>query len=592
MAQYDIIIRRGTVVDGSGSEGRTADVGIVGDRIVEVEDRLTGSAFRVVEAEGRIVTPGFIDPHTHFDGQATWDDRLDPAFGHGVTTAVMGNCGVGFAPVQPGAHTELIDIMEGVEDIPGTALYEGMPWGEWETYPEYLAFLRGRRFSMDIGSQMAHGALRAYVMGVNSTYQKLADTEQVAAMANLVTEGMRAGSLGLSTNRISGHRGLSGNQVPGTFAEEDELMALAAAMGASGAGVLQAVPGESVGMNPEAGEDPWRNAQEIAMLGRISRATGRPVTFSMAQTYEDPGLWRQTLKDTEREIAAGAQLYPQFAARPPGIMCGLNAYHTFQRRETFLRLRGLPREQMIAEMRKPQVKAAILGDRDIPDGRPGSMENMIPQMLGRLTGRFFSLGDPVDYEPLPDRTVAKIAAERGETEESVLYDCLLEADGRNLMLLPFLNYVDGSHDSIFEMYSHPHTIAGLSDAGAHVKLICDASLTTYSLTHWVRSRSRGERLPLEFVVNKLTARNADLHRLHDRGRIAPGLRADINVIDLDSLSLDLPQMQWDLPTGAGRLSQSAHGYDATFVAGVQTITHDEDTNERPGRLLHGAAYRA
>jgi N-acyl-D-aspartate/D-glutamate deacylase len=312
----------------------------------------------------------------------------------------------------------------------------------------------------------------------------------------------------------------------------------------------------------------------------------------MAQTYEDPELWRQTLKDAERENADGAKLYPQFAARPPGIICGLNAYHTFQRRETFLRLRELPRERMLAELRKAEIKAAILADRDIPDERPGSMENMIPEMLGRLTGRFFSLGDPVDYEPLPNRTVATMAAERRDSEESVLYDCLLEADGRNFMLLPFLNYVHGNHDAIHEMYAHPHTVPGLSDAGAHVKLICDASLSTYSLTHWVRGRSRGERLPLEFVVNKLTARNAELHQLRDRGRIAPGLRADVNVIDLESLSLDLPHMQWDLPAGAGRILQAARGYLATLVAGVQTVSHDEDTGARPGRLLNGAAYAA
>jgi N-acyl-D-aspartate/D-glutamate deacylase len=590
MPEYDVVIRQGLVVDGTGSPGRVADVGILGDRIVEVTEKLSGSVYREVDAEGLIVTPGFIDPHTHFDGQATWDDRLDPAFGHGVTTAVMGNCGVGFAPVRPGAHTELIDIMEGVEDIPGTALYEGMPWGEWESYPEYLAYLRGRRFSLDLGSQMAHGALRAYVMGVESAYEKEADAEQVEHMAALVEEGMRAGALGLSTNRISGHRGLSGKQVPGTFAEQDELLALARAMGATGAGVLQAVPGESVGMNPEAGEDPWRNAEEIAMLGRISRATGRPVTFSMAQTYEDPVLWRQTLKNAEREIANGAQLHPQFAARPPGIICGLNAYHIFQRRETFLWLREMPRDHMIAEMRKPEVKSAILADRNVPDERPGSMENMIPEMLGNLTGRFFSIGDPVDYEPLPERTVAAVAAARGESEESVLYDCLLEADGRNFMLMPFLNYVDGNHDAIREMFSHPRTISGLSDAGAHVKLICDASLPTYSLTHWVRDRSRGERLPLGFVVHKLTSHNADLHQMRDRGRIAPGLRADLNVIDLEALTLNLPHMRWDLPTGAGRLLQPAHGYRATFVAGVQTVSDDEDTGARPGRLLGTAAY--
>lgn len=590
MSQYDIVIRRGMVVDGTGSAGRVADIGIIGDRIVEVAETLGGSGHRVMDADGLVVTPGFIDPHTHFDGQATWDDRLDPAFGHGVTTAVMGNCGVGFAPVRPGAHTELIDIMEGVEDIPGTALYEGMPWGEWESYPEYLAYLRDRHYSIDLGSQMAHGALRAYVMGIEAAYQKQADADQVEQMAELVRDGMRAGALGLSTNRISGHRGLSGNQVPGTFAEEDELMALAVAMGATGAGVLQAVPGESVGMNPDAGEDPWRNADEIAMLGRISRATGRPVTFSMAQTYEDPGLWRETLKNAEREIADGAQLHPQFAARPPGIICGLNAYHTFQRRETFLRLRELPHDRMVAEMRKPEVKAKILADPDIPDERPGSMENMIPQMLERLTGHFFSIGDPVDYEPLPERTVSAMAATRGETEQSVLYDCLLEADGRNFMLMPFLNYVDGNHDAIYEMFRHPHTVSGLSDAGAHVKLICDASLPTYSLTHWVRDRSRGDRLPLEFVVHKLTARNADLHQMRDRGRIAPGMRADINVIDLAALTLDLPHMRWDLPADAGRLVQLAHGYHATFVAGVQTICNDEDTGTRPGRLLHTVAY--
>ncbi len=590
MPKYDLVIRNGLVVDGSGGKPFHADVGLSDGRIVEVGPKIAAAEAReTLDADGHAVTPGFIDPHTHFDGQATWDDALDPSFSHGVTTVVMGNCGVGFAPVRPNGHPDLINIMEGVEDIPGTALYEAMPWGAWETYPEYLAHLRSRKYAIDVGSHLAHGALRAYVLGTEEVYKKQASPEQVERMGALVKEAMAAGAMGLSTNRIFGHRSLTGDQVPGTFASEEELTVLMSAMGASGAGVLQLIPGGCMGGSDGHPADAQSHDEEVAMMGRLSRSSARPITFTLFQTPDAPGYWREAVAKTDAENAAGAQLFPQISGRPPGLLISLSGYHPMLRRETFLELRRLPLEARVAEMRKPEVKAKILSDRDIPDENPGSMENFICSLAQSAIGGFYSLGADVNYEPDPSETVAARAKAKGQSEQSVLYDLMLEHGGLNMLATSIVNFADRNLDATREMLMHPSTVSGLSDAGAHVKFICDASIPTFVLSYMVRDRTKGGRVPLETAVRKLSAANADLYGMHDRGRIAAGRRADINVIDLERIRLGLPAMHYDLPNGSSRILQPAHGYRATFVNGVMTRANDEDTGARPGRLVENAA---
>ncbi|MDH4146417.1 MAG: amidohydrolase family protein [Acidimicrobiia bacterium] len=581
---FDTVIKGGTVVDGTGAPARTADVAIADGRIVEI-GTVDGTATRTIDADGALVTPGWVDAHTHYDGQVTWDDQLEGSSANGVTTVVMGNCGVGFAPAPTDKIPDLIDLMEGVEDIPGTALYEGMPWGEWESFPEYLAFLDRRSWTLDVAAQIAHGALRFYVMGERAVRFKDCTADDLEAMARLVEEAVAAGAAGFSTSRIRGHRAMSGYAVPGTFAPEEELAAIARAIRKGGGAVFQAITASAVGeyMGPK--REQATMAEEVRMLGRMSRETGLRFTFSTFQVDQPLDSWRTALAIATEENAAGAHLHPMVAPRGGTVLTTLRGYHLFNLRPTYMRLKGLPLDRLVAELRKPEVKAAILSEEDGRDERPGSMENALPSLFRRSLGMTFPLTDPLDYEPTLDRSLAARARAGGRDAEEYLYDFLL-GDGGNAVGVVFgANYVDGNLDACREMLLDPNTVSGLSDAGAHVNFICDMSNPTFHLTHWVRDRNRGEKLPIEAVVAKATGAPAHLYGFADRGTLEVGKRADVNVVDLDRLHIDIPRLRNDLPAGGQRFVQLASGYLATMVHGVTVREHDTDTGARPGRTV-------
>ena len=579
---HDVIIRGGTIVDGTGASSYVADIAISNGVITDIAESIAGEARQVINATGHIVTPGWVDVHTHYDGQVTWDEDLEPSATNGVTTLVMGNCGVGFAPVRPGAEAPLIDIMEGVEDIPGSALVEGMPWGAWESFPEYLDYLDTRKFSIDVGTQIAHGALRFYVMGERGTENLDATPEEIAEMAQLTKEAMEAGALGFSTSRTIGHRSLSGNPVPGTFAATDELVAIADAMGR---GVFEAIPAGTVGELEALGGERAKPVDEVKMLAEVSRKSGRPITFTTVQIAEDVDHWREVLNTVTDENAKGAQLRPQIAPRAVTVMTSLGTYHMFMRKATYLReVAHLPLAERVQVMREPAMKEAIMADRSVRSEHSGSMESVVG-LYARALNATFSLTFPINYEPERSESVAGKARALGVTPESLMYDLLLENDGTAFYAVFGSNFAKADLDASREMLLHPDTITGLSDAGAHVNFICDCSMPTFHLTHWVRDRTRGERLPLESTVRKLTKNNADLYGLTDRGSLEVGKRADVNVINLDKLTIQAPFVRHDLPAGGSRILQPSTGYAATLVNGVVTRLNDSDTGERPGRLV-------
>jgi N-acyl-D-aspartate/D-glutamate deacylase len=569
----DTLIKAATIVDGTGAAKRTGDVGIRDGRIVEIGN-VSEAAHETLEADGALLTPGWVDVHTHYDGQVTWDDTIDPSASHGVTTVVTGNCGVGFAPVPPGEYQELIELMEGVEDIPGTALYEGMPWGEWETFPEYLALLDRRQYALDVGTQLAHGALRNYVMGARGRANEAPTKDDLTRMRDLVEEAMRAGAVGFSTSRILQHRSVNGDPVPGTFAEEDELLAIASGMAAAGSGVFEAIPAPI-------GD---RFDSELDLLRKVGVQSGRPVTFTTAQPREVPDLWQRILNWSAEQNEAGLNLRPQVASRPIGIVTSLQTYHAFQRRKTYLTIAHLPLAERVREMRKPEVKAAILSDEDVPVDQPGTMANVFG-VMAMTAPMMFPITWPMNYEPDPNETLGTRAEREGRPVHDLLYDFLLENEGNNFAIMFIANYAEGNMDAIHAMLTDPYTITGLSDAGAHVNLIFDAVAPTYQLIHWVRDRTRGPKLPLEMVVRKQTATNAELYGFTDRGTIEVGKRADLNVIDFENLGLGKLEVRHDLPAGGNRILQAAQGYVATFVNGVRTRADDVDTGARPGRVV-------
>lgn len=584
---FDLKIIGGTVVDGTGAERYAADIGIKDGTIVDVVRRsadgaaMSGEAAETIDATGHVVAPGFVDIHTHYDGQVSWDSLLEPSSGHGVTTIVTGNCGVGFAPVRPGTEQWLIELMEGVEDIPGTALTEGITWG-WETYPEYLDAVGKQKFAVDVGSQVAHGAVRAYAMGERGARNEPATPEDIEAMGRLVREAIEAGALGFSTSRTMGHRAMDGEPVPGTFAAEEELFGLGRAMAAGGQAVFELAP------QGAAGEDIIGPKKELDWMRRLSGEIDRPVSFALIQVDADPKLWREMLDLSADAHAAGARLYPQIAARPFGMMIGFQGHHGFSHRPTYRRLKAeCSRGELAQRLADPAVKAAILSEDDLPADPTLLFDGMFALVQHSL-GRLYALGDPPDYEPTPDRTVAAIAKARGEDPLSTLYDLMLECDATSMLMLPLFNYADGNHDAIREMMLHPAGVLGLSDGGAHCGMICDASYPTFLLTHWARDRHRGDKLSLEYVIRKQSRDTAHLFGLTDRGTIEPGKKADINVIDMDALTLHPAAMAFDLPAGGNRILQGASGYAATVVSGTVTRRNDVDTGARPGRLVRGA----
>ena len=583
----DLRITGATVVDGTGAAPYRGDVGIESGRIVEV-GTATGPSRQTIDADGAIVTPGWVDVHTHYDGQATWDDALEPSASNGVTTLVMGNCGVGFAPARPGDRDALIDLMEGVEDIPGSALSVGMPWGEWETFGEYLDLLDRGRYSLDVAAQVAHGAVRFYVMGERGAANENATAEDLEAMASLVGEALAAGAVGFSTSRTIGHKAKSGRPVPGTYAPEEELLAFAGAMRAAGHGVFEAIVAGTIGTLDRLGGERAKPIDEMPLLEAVSHASRRPVTFTVAQLFEDPDHWRVVLDETARANRAGATLRPQVIPRSVTIMTNLDTYHLFMGRPTYRSIADLPLAQRAAEMRRPEVRRAILGESSATGG-PGDFSGLVVELFLPALPLTFPLSEPVDYEPRFDQSVSARALAAGIDPVELMYDLLLEDDGKAFYALLGSNFVNGTLDVCREMLLDANTVTGLGDAGAHVNLISDCSASTFHLTHWARDRSRGELLPIELLVRKLSGTNADLYGLADRGTVTVGKRADLNVIDLDNLRILAPELHYDLPTGASRILQPAEGYLATIVDGTVTRRHDQDTGERPGRLVRGSA---
>ena len=581
----DYVIKGGTIVDGSGDARRQGDVGVRDGLIVEVGGSITESAREVIDADGAIVTPGWVDVHTHYDGQVSWDEVMDPSAGNGATTIVMGNCGVGFAPVRPGGEKALIELMEGVEDIPGTALYEGIEWGQWESFPEYMDYIASRRYSLDIGAQVAHGALRYYVMGERGKENLDATNEDLNEMSRLVTQALTAGAVGFSTSRTIGHRALDGSPVPGTFAPDQELSAIAEAMRRAGRGVFEMIPAGTVGKLEGLGGERTTPEAELTLMADFSRQSGRKVTFTLVQSPDyAPDTWERLLEMVVTANQTGAQLFPQVPSRPIGLASGLSGYHAFQRRPTYMKLTHLSLAERAREMAKPEVKAAIMSEGDVPVDQPGSMANMY-QLFQNAASFMYPLADPVDYEPDPSNMLGSRAASTGENVLSLLYDYMLEQNGAAMCALMGGANVHESQEVLRKMLMHPETVTGLSDAGAHVTLICDATMPTTQLTFWARDRHLGERIPLEFLVAKQTSRNADLYGLSDRGRLAGGLRADINVIDFENLTVSPPKAFHDLPAGGTRLIQPVKGYLATLVKGQVTRRHDADTGARPGSLV-------
>jgi N-acyl-D-aspartate/D-glutamate deacylase len=561
----DLAIRGGSVLDGNGGPGFTGDVGIRAGKIVAV-GAVGEPARRDLDADGLLVTPGWVDVHTHYDGQATWDDLLTPSCWHGVTTVVMGNCGVGFAPVRPGTHEYLIKLMEGVEDIPGTALAEGIDWS-WESFPEYLDALDRRPHAVDIGAQVPHAALRFYVMGERGAdHTEAPRPEEIDEMGRLVREAVLAGALGFSTSRTKNHRASDGRFTPSLTATPEELLGISRAFGEAGQGVFEVVS-DFVG-----GEDEWKLFQEMVEV------SGRPMSISLAQNDASPDGWRHMLRTLELANERGLPLKAQVATRAIGLLLGLEAtMNPFSSHPTYVGIAQLPFEERVARLRDPDVRRKILGEEPHP-----GMAFLVAQF-----DRLFVLGDPPDYEPPEEASVAAEAALRGMRPEELAYEMLLEDGGHALLYRPFLNYSGFNLDPTREMLLHPHTVPGLGDAGAHCGMICDGSFPTYLLSHWGKDRTRGERLPVEWLVKSQTADTAALVGLHDRGRIAPGMKADLNLIDFDGLGLCHPKIAYDLPAGGKRLLQRATGYRATVQSGEVTFEDGEPTGALPGRLIRG-----
>jgi N-acyl-D-aspartate/D-glutamate deacylase len=569
---YDLVIRNGNIIDGTGAPARTGDVAVTDGKIVAV-GKVEGDAKREIDAAGLAVTPGFVDIHTHYDGQATWDPQLAPSCYHGVTTIVMGNCGVGFAPVEPGKEDFLIGLMEGVEDIPGTALHEGINWS-WRSFPEYLDALDKLHFTMDVGTQVPHGSVRAYVMGERGAKNEPATPDDIQEMAAIVKEGVAAGALGFSTSRTIAHTAITGEPVPGTFAAEDELFGIGRVLGELGEGIFE-VAGAGA-----AGEDIAAPAKELEWMLRLSKEIQRPVTFAMVQIDAAPDLWRELLEASADAVQDGAQVYPQVAGRPFGFLIGHQTeVHPLAACPTFAALLELPFEERIAKLRETETRAKILSE--------ASPET---SMLLAQLGRMFPMGNPPNYEPSYEDSIEAIAKRSGIDPIELMYDRMLERDGRELFLVPLLNYSGLTADPIREMMYHPRAVLGLGDGGAHCGMICDASIQTFMLTHWIRDRVRGEKIPVEFAVKRMSKDTADLYGLCDRGVIEIGKKADLNIIDLDNLRLEPPEMINDLPAGGKRFMQRARGYRATIVSGEVTMENDEVTGVFPGKLIRGAQH--
>ena len=567
---FDIVVRNGTLVDGTGTARRRADVALRDGLVVAIDETIDAEAHEIIDATGRIITPGFVDPHSHFDGQVTWDTELGPTAWHGVTTTVMGNCGVGFAPIRPGTEPYLIQLMEGVEDIPGTALYEGITWG-WESFPEYLDVVDGLRRSIDVGASMPHGSLRFYVMGERSVTQQVAGADDIATMGRLAREAIEAGALAVSTNRLASHRAKDGTPVPGTFADELELRALALALRDGGAGLLQVTGALAMGYDLDTAFD------ELDMYARLSVECGHPVLFSLTEVNQSPDFWRRALDHVEKLNGSGANLIVQTHGRPTGLVVGWDTFNPFAGRSTYDALALLPIDARLDRLREPSTRQAILDEGFDPAAR-GRMS-----IVAKLWEYVFPMIDGPTFEPTFEESVAGLAAAAGIANEAMLYDLMCRCP----LQLSLGGYRKHDLSSIHDLMLHPDAMLGLADGGAHCSIICDSSMPTFLLQHWVRDRTRGPRIGLEAAVRMLTSRPAEVYGLGDRGVLAVGKRADLNVIDLDALDLHLPEVRYDLPTDAKRVVQRADGYDVTVCAGEVTFRSGHATSARPGTLIRG-----
>ncbi|WOK36284.1 N-acyl-D-amino-acid deacylase family protein [Sphingomonas sp. C3-2] len=564
----DLLIRGGSVADGSGAPIREMDVAIKDGRIAAMGPSLSCRADEEIDARGLLVTPGFVDIHTHYDGQVTWENSVRPSSVHGVTTVLMGNCGVGFAPCRPGDRDRLVRLMEGVEDLPEIVLTTGLPWN-WETFPDYMNALSGRRFDADVATQIPHAALRVFVMGQRAAYREEATEADCAAMARLAGEAIDAGALGFGTSRTLNHRASDGSLIPTLTAAENELKAIAGALRAKGSGVLQAV------------SDFADVDTELALFRRVMEQSGRPLSLSVMQWHTAPEKWRTIVDWMDQCTADGLEVRAQVSGRPVGMMLGFDlSYHPFVFTPTFKKLAALPREQRLGALRSADVRAQILSEEFDPNDFMGAG-------LLRLWDAMYPLGEQPDYEPAPNSHVAGRAAAMGVDPASLAYDLMLEQDGQAVLMLPSVNYAFGSLDVAGEMLRHPRSVYGLGDGGAHLGFLCDASLPTFMLEYWARDR-KASRLSVEDVVRGLSHETARAIGLNDRGLLRSGYKADINVIDFDRLKLGPPRVTNDLPAGGRRMVQQASGYRATILNGQIVARDDTATGALPGRLVRGA----
>ncbi|MGW0162024.1 N-acyl-D-amino-acid deacylase family protein [Mycobacterium sp. NPDC003323] len=565
---YELVIRGGTIVDGLGGEPFVGDVAVSGGVIREIGD-IAGTAEREIDATGLLVTPGFVDLHTHYDGQAIWSDRMTPSSAHGVTTAVMGNCGVGFAPCRPEDHETLVDVMAGVEDIPGVVMVDGLPW-TWETFPEFLDAVAARQRDIDVAAFLPHSPLRVYVMGQRGVDREPATDEDLALMRKLAAEAVEVGALGFASSRLTIHKTESGQPIPSFDAAQAEIEAIARGVDDAGGGLIQFVP------------DLFATDYEQALQTVFDVATdvGLPVTFTLAIGNAGPPLHMDALQMVEKANAGGGQISAQIFPRPIGLVLGLQlSGNPFVLYPSYREIADLPLAERVAEMRRPEVRRRILSDTPSSDGHP-------LMFAVQAWDWIFPLGDPPNYEPSPADSIAARAAARGVSPLEEAYDRVLDDDGHAMLLVTLANFRDASLDTVAELLRRDDVVLGLGDGGAHYGMICDASFPTYMLTHWVRDRASGT-LPVQQAVRELTSVPAGIAGLHDRGRIALGYKADLNVIDTDALRLHRPVVVNDLPAGGRRLNQSADGYVATVVSGVVIAENGAPTDARPGQLVRG-----
>lgn len=567
MGEVDLVIRSGTVVDGSGGAAYEADIAIDKGVIVEIGE-VAAKGREEIDAKGLLVTPGWVDIHTHYDGQVTWDSRMTPSSIHGATTVVMGNCGVGFAPVRKTDHDRLIRLMEGVEDIPGAALHEGLSW-KWESFADYMAAVETLPHDIDLVMQVPHGAVRVYVMGERGAKREAATDAEIAEMREIVRDAIKAGAIGFSTSRTVAHRTSDGDLTPTIGAADAEMIAIAEGLKEAGAGVLQWV-------------SDFRDVDhEFSLVEKLVEVSGRPLSFSLVQADVMPDQWRELLSRLDGAAGRGLPIKAQVQGRPVGLMLGLQgSVHPFLTRPSYRAIAGKPLEERIAIMRDPAFREKLLAE-DLEPGHP---------FLNSLAGawhKMFELGDPPNYEPAPEDSIGARAKRDGVNPDEIVYDILTANGGRNFLFFPLHNYYDFNLDNAMTMMRNPNTLFGLSDGGAHVGVICDVSVPTYMLTHWCRDRSRGERLDLPFVVRSQTRATAEAIGLLDRGLIALGMKADVNVIDFERLRLKPPSMVYDLPSGARRLMQEAEGYVATIVSGEVIYRDGKATGALPGKLVRG-----